>query len=245
MRKLIGAAGLAAVVVTGACGGAINKTGASSSKVVSSSDSVTSAPAPAKAATVELVGDGFTQLPADSIGISHLSYGAVFTNTSTDQIAENVSVNLTFTDAAGTVVKSASETIDYILPGDQAAVGDSAETSGATKLEVKALVGRSEKLTQTAGGFSASGVATTANSELGELKTTGTLTSSFAKDLKNIHATAIYYNAAGVITGGTSKFVDFVPAGGKIGLEVTSFNKVPAASTKVFAGLSNLTALSN
>ena len=54
---------------------------------------------------VTITGNGFTQLPPDSIGNSYVSYGVVVQNPS-DDIAERVSLNVAFYNDAGVVVKA-------------------------------------------------------------------------------------------------------------------------------------------
>jgi hypothetical protein len=68
--------------------------------------------------------------------------------------------------------------------------------------------------------------------------------STFAKDLKEVVAVAIYHDANGTIGGGDRSFVDFVPAGGQTAVEIDAFDDLPApASTEVYAELSNLSLL--
>jgi hypothetical protein len=188
---------------------------------------------------VTIAGNGFTELPPDSIGNSYLSYGVVVSNPSHD-IATRVSLNVAFYDANGTVVKADNPSIDVIIPGQTAAYGDTIQAAGATRMEVQALVGDWQTPTTTPGGFTASGVSTTPR-DYGGLQTNATLTSTFAKDLKEIVASAIYRDGNGAIVGGDHTYVDFVPAGGSAAVEIQSFSDTPApAATEVYAQLSTL-----
>jgi hypothetical protein len=221
-------------------------TGSSGSNVVqdqSPSSPTSSASASTNHGDIQVVAKGFTQLPPDSIGNSYISYGAVIQNSNADRwIAESVSVNLTFSDAAGTVVKSTNETVAAILPGQTVAVGDSASAAGATRLEVQALVGKWEEVNTTSGSFVVSGVNTTAS--VFGMKTNGTVSSTFAKDLKNTEAVAVYYNSGGQIIGGAFTFVDFIPAGGKVGMEVHSSESLSRlAKTEVYLEMTSLSLL--
>ena len=91
--------------------------------------------------------------------------------------------------------------------------------------------------------FTAAGVTTEAQSYDG-LQTNATLSSTFAKDLKDVVAAAIYYDGNGAIIGGARTFVDFVPAGGQAAVEITSSNDLPTpARTDVYGELSNLSLL--
>lgn len=222
-------------------------TDSSGSKVVQDQSSLS----PTQAASpggnhgdIQIVAKGFTQQPPDSIGNSYISYGAVLQNPNPSRwIAESVSVNLTFSDAAGIVVKSKSEEVAAILPGQTAAVGDSDSVTGATRLEVQALVGKWEEVNMTSGGFIVTGINTT-GSTFG-MKTNATVSSTFAKDLKDTEAVAVYYNSGGQIIGGSFSFVDFVPASGKIGIEVHSSESLsPVAKTEVYLQITSLSLLS-
>jgi hypothetical protein len=191
---------------------------------------------------VQITGNGFTQLPPDSIGNSYLSYGVVVQNPS-DEIATRVSLNVAFYNDAGVVVKAANPSIDVILPGQTAAYGEMLEATGATRMEVQALVGSWQTPTGTVGAFTASGVTTTPQDYLG-LQTNATLSSTFAKDLKEVVAVAIYRDGNGTIVGGDRTFVDFVPAGGQAAVEITALSQLPPpAATEVYAELSNLSLL--
>jgi len=188
---------------------------------------------------VTLAGNGFTQLPPDSIGNAYVSYGVIVKNPS-DDIATRVSLNVAFYNDAGVVVKADNPTIDVILPGQTAAYGETLEVAGATRMEVQALVGNWQTATTTTGAFTASGVSTTTR-DYGGLQTNATLSSTFGKDLKEVVAVAIYRDANGAIVGGDRTFVDFVPAGGSAAVEISNFSDVPApAGTEVYAELSNL-----
>jgi hypothetical protein len=213
-----------------------------SSVVRDDSSTVTTPTTEPVAHKVTITGNGFTQLPPDSIGASYVSYGVVVQNPS-DDIATRVSLNVAFYNDAGVVVKAESPTIDVILPGQTAAYGESIQAAGATRMEVQALVGSWEPTTAATGAFTASGVSTTPRDYLG-LQTNATLASTFAKDLKEVVAVAIYRDGNGAIVGGDRTFVDFVPAGGSAAVEITNFSDLPApAATEVYAELSNLSLL--
>jgi hypothetical protein len=61
---------------------------------------------------------GFTQLPPDDIGDSSASVAAVVKWNSTNEIAPDVEVTLTLSNAGGTVVSSDNETIEAIFRGN-------------------------------------------------------------------------------------------------------------------------------
>lgn len=191
---------------------------------------------------VTITGNGFTQIAPDSIGASYVSYGVIVQNPSND-IATRVSLNVAFYNDAGVVVKADNPTIDVILPGQTAAYGETIQAAGATRMEVQALVGDWQTATTTTGAFTASGVSTTPRDYLG-LQTNATLSSTFAKDLKQVVAVAIYRDAGGAIVGGDRTYVDFVPAGGSAAVEITGLSHLDApAGTEVYAELSTLSLL--
>jgi hypothetical protein len=141
------------------------------------------------------------------------------------------------------VVKADNPSIDVILPGQTAAYGDDVQAAGASRMAVQILVGTWAPATSAFGGFTAQGVTTEPQSYSG-LKTNATLASTFAKDLKEVVAAAIYYDGNGAIIGGARTYVDFVPAGGQAAVEITTFQSLPTpARTDVFAELSNLSLL--
>ena len=191
---------------------------------------------------VEVVKSGFSQLAPNSIGTSYVSYAAIVRNPNPDTwIAAGVNINFTFTNSAGTVVKSESESFTAILPGETVAIGDSTQAESAMKVDVKALVNRWENVAPgNLGGFTAEGV-TTSTQRFGGMKTNATVRSAFVRDIKNPKAVAVYYDSSGSIIGGAFTFVDFVPGGGTVGVEITSLTSIPnVANTEVYVHLTNL-----
>ena len=228
-----------------ACGESVDKTSKAAesdtkSEVVKESDSPTSTSSKAAHKALEIVSKGFAYVSGEA---DKFGYGVVIRNPNDDEAATSVSVNVTFFDAAGGVVSSESEELSVILPGATNAVGDGvSETPGATRMEVQVLPGDWETLSDT-GSFSVEGVRTVPQQYLG-VKTTALVKSTFAKDLESMKATAIYYAADGAITAGTFTYVDFVPANGSVGIELSTFSR-PAAfdRTDVFIEITSLTML--
>lgn len=193
----------------------------------------------AEEGNVEIVATGFTQGSPDSIGNSYLTYAAVIKNTG-PTVAEYVTVNLTFKDSEGTVVKAANENISVMLPGQTNAVGDSTSAEGATQIEVQALVSRWLEPETEFGSFAISGI-TTRSDEYG-METNASVASTFDKDLRDTKATAVYYDEAGSVIGGAYTFVDFVPAGGNIGIEIRAQESLKnVATTDIFLEITSLT----
>ncbi len=161
-----------------------------------------------------------------------------------DDIAERVSLNVAFYNDAGVVVKADNPTIDVILPGQSAAYGDEHPGRRARPAwRCRCWSARGNRPRRRPVRSPPSGV-TTEPQSYGGLQTNATLSSTFAKDLKDVVAVAIYYDGNGAIIGGDRTFVDFVPAGGQAAVEITSFNDLPTpARTDVYGELSNLSLL--
>ena len=238
----LAAGGLAAVVLA-ACGGgagSISSTGSTGSVAQgnSSAPSTTTTTDPSSGLTV--VGQGFTQLPPDSIGNSYANEAAVLKWNGTDTAADQVEVTLTLTDASGTVVNSAQENVAAIFPGQTVAVSNYAQASGAANMKVQALVTKTQSYSSNPPTLLTSGVNTTSDGF--DQQTTGTVTSTASVQLQNVQAVAVYYNGGGQILGGGDTFVNFVPAGGNTSFQISGIGSIPEiASTQVFVSVSNLT----
>ncbi len=249
MTRSVWVAASAVVLLAAGCGSSANKVGQAGepqSSVVNDGTpttlkSVSSTSTTVKAApTLNVVKKGFRYTVKDP---KIFGYGVILLNQASDQIATGVTVNITFFSGAN-VAASENDTIAAIYPGQQVAVGDFvSDTPGVDRMEVQVLPGKWQAATGTLGGFTVDGVQTVTQSYLG-LKTTGLIHSTFAKDLKNVDTTVLYFDAAGEITGGDSTYVDFVPAGGAIGFQATTlWTPASFASTQVFPAISSLTLL--
>jgi hypothetical protein len=239
---------LVALVAVSACGddvkdAANDKSG--SSNVIKGDSTTSTTVEKAKKPKLEIADYGFSQLPPDSIGESYLTYAVIVKNNSTDQIVDSADVNIAFYNAAGTVVKSESDTLTFIMPGSTVASTPlgGVNVAGVTRMEVQLLPGDE---TETVNArpiptLTAEGVNTTADDYF--MRTNATLRSTFSKDLKSLSVAAVYRDAARKIIGGASTFADFVPAGGTAAVEISASNVLPVASTDVYVSISNLTAL--
>lgn len=206
-------------------------------------DPTTSTSTTAPRTPLQVSGQGFSQLRPDSIGNSYVSYGVVVRNPNATVYAENVRVSITFLDAGSKVVASKSETISVILPAQEAAIGDTTSAADVTKIDVQVLGDDWSDPLEPVGAFRTEGVSTR-QQQYGGLKTTGTIVSTFAKNIENPKAVVIYKDASGAVLGGAYTYVDFVPAGGRIGFEVTGSVAVPGVtSTSVYVSLTSLSLL--
>lgn len=203
---------------------------------------VTEPPAPAREDLV--IGDtGFSVVPSEyDEATSYLTFAALVTNPNPDtHVATFVDVNVSFTDAAGTVVKTASEHIAALLPGQTVAVGDTLIDAPAevTGMDVQVRADDWEEVDEPLGAFEVRDVTYTVG-EFGAT-TTGTIASTFAEDIESPLVVAVYRDDAGAIVGGDFTFADFVPAGSDIGVEVSTLTAVPdVASAELYAQISGL-----
>jgi hypothetical protein len=228
--------------------------GTSSSDATSSTEASTTTAAPTTTVAsapdhtdIEIVSKGFTQLPREKYSdTDYVSYAVVLKNPNgTRWVPNSVSVNITLLDSSGTVVKSDSPSPGMMLPGAEVAVGDSVQAAGVASMEVQVLASRwTDAGDSQLGSFTAQGV-TYNKQQYGGDKVTGKLTSTFAKDLKQIKAVAVAYDSAGHVLAGADSYVDFVPAKGSVGFEISSLNSFPSTVAKVdvLAAPSNLTVL--
>lgn len=186
---------------------------------------------------------GFSVVPSEyDEATRYLSYAALVTNPNPDtHVATYVDVNVSFTDAAGTVVKTASETIAVLLPGQTVAVGDTlidapAEVAG---MDVQVRPDGWEEVDEPLGAFEVRDVTHTVG-EFGAT-TTGTIASTFADDIESPRVVAVYRDASGAIVGGDFTYADFVPAGSDIGVEVSAYTELPnVASAELYPQISGL-----
>src|SRR5690606_17127370 len=83
------------------------------------------------------------------------------------------------------------------------------------------------------GVLEAEGVTTTTGDY--DVTTTFTVRSTFDQQISNPYGYAIYRDASGNIIGGSTGYLNFVPAGGSTAAEITSWDVIPnIASTEVY-----------
>jgi len=197
---------------------------------------VTATPSPA-AQEIAVVGSGFS---IDEEG--YYSYGVILANLSTGKAAERVDINIGFYDEGGGVVATESDTVAVIFPGQRAAVAGFSSTEGARPVQMKVQVRPTDwsSWDKAKPDFATTNVGVTPR-EYSGLVVTGEVANPFTKDLEDVKLVAIFYDAAGNITGGASTYQDFIPAGTSSPFEITSFSEAPAARAEVFAQMSFLT----
>ena len=239
-----------AILVLTACGGtnATQRAGPSPSSGVASNQSqpCPTCTGPASVGphkNVEVLKSGFTQ------GKQGTAYAALISNPN-DKLFPTVSVIITFLDEGGGVLGSDNNTIN-ILPKQTTALAGTKDVKGVVKVQVQALAVNWQVLQSPPGAFTTDKVNTkvTPNGydEGSYIITTGTVHSTFAKDLQSVRVTSIYYGASDSVVGGNSTFIPFVPAGGDVSFETNlpdSGSAMKISRTEVYAEVTNLSLIS-
>jgi len=181
---------------------------------------------------IEIVETGFANLPPSSeYDDPTATAAAIVKNPTTGWVANSVSVQITFYDAAGAVLKSSEQTISTVLPG--ATVGISAAEDGLTgvaNVEVQARPSDWERAEGELGALSVSGV-NIRPQEYGGVDVNGVVTSTVGSDLEQVEVQVIFRDEAGKAVGGTFTYLDFVPANGTSPFTVSTYNDVPPGWT--------------
>jgi hypothetical protein len=187
---------------------------------------------------VSISGFGFTQ------DDQSVSYGVLIKNDSATDAAESISLNISFFDSAGAILKVETATLSIILPSQLGAVGDSAYLeSGQTvaRMDVQARPDKWETWgTGTVPEFKTSNVTVVPQSYTGP-HVTGIASNPLTKDLKNLRLDAIFFDASNNVIGGAFTFLDFVAAQGQAPFEIHSLANVQPANTTVYCQMSSLT----
>lgn len=243
MRARIVAGTMAGVAALAGCGANGLSSGSPRSNVVVSQPSSPTTPSSSPPPSgLEILGRGFTQIRPVAVGGSYVSFAAVLKWNDKTQIATQVSVNISLTDAAGSVVSAKTETVGVILPGQTTAVADEAQVSGVTGMEVDAVVGSQQPYAKKPPTLTVANPTTSNNGS--SMKTTGSVTSTAKTELKDLAAVAVYYNADGQIVGGDTALVNLLPPGSPLGFEIDGTHVIPGvAGTQVYFQVTSLTAL--
>jgi hypothetical protein len=183
-----------------------------------------------------VVAQGFTA----SVELDSASYAVVIGNPNPTTVPRFVDVSVTFLDAEGTVLTTATQNVNGMLPESETAVaGDASQAGSATEMEVEvsllnALPGRIRSSLSDTGHYEYVRVET-AGADLGGIRTTGAVVSSFESEQINVPIHVVYYDAAGEVVGGASTLVDQLPPGGEVTFEANTSVTVPdIAEARVF-----------
>jgi hypothetical protein len=198
----------------------------------------TEEPTPEPEARVDptVVAQGFTA----NAELDSATYAVVIENPNSTSVPRFVSVTITFLDAEGSVLTTETQNVNGMLPRSETAVaGDASGAGGATEMEVRVsllngLPSRVRSSLSEAGDYEYERVET-AGEGLGGITTTGMILSGFESEQINVPIHVVYYDAAGVVVGGTATVVDRVPPGEEVRFEASSSVPVPDISeTRVF-----------
>lgn len=230
------AAALSVGMLVAGCGstGEAAGTDGGNSSAVSGEASGESSGESASAAQVAVAEQGFSQVPAGESSPPSVSYAVVLENTGTT--TANARVQLIFRGADGGTVSVQDESLRAVPPGSRVAVANTLyDVDGVVDLDAQVLPPGSGGAWEDAVALTAEQV-TTVRQEQGGLTTTGTIRSSFARELQDVHVAAVYRGADGQVIGGDYTVVPLVAANGTAQVEVTSFGDGPTpASTELYA----------
>ena len=183
---------------------------------------------PTEDPTIEIVEQGFANLPASSeFDDPDGTAAAIVRNPSTDKIAESVEIQLTLLDAAGTVLKNQDSTISALLPGASAAVSVTEPgLTGVAEVQVQARASRWEDAEGELGSMTVSGL-NIRPQEYGGADINGVVSSTVGQDLEDVEVQVVFRDASGAPVAGTWTYVDFIPAAGESAFTISTFNDIP------------------
>jgi hypothetical protein len=166
------------------------------------------------------------------------SYGFIVENTG-DETVTDIQVSVSAFDADGTALATDSHTIYMLRPGQKMGIGDEfwGENLPAEVADVQVAVSEPQNWSLSdipeEGVLEAEGVTTTTGNY--DVKTTFTIHSTFDRQISSPYGYAIYRDANGDIIGGSTGYLNFVPANGSTAGEITSWEVIPnIASTEVY-----------
>jgi hypothetical protein len=194
-------------------------------------------PVPAGAARPELIKSGFGQ-DDDEVG-----YGLLVKNPNEGYAIENTSFHITIYNSDGNVMFVHSSFISVLLPGETQGAGGVLylqEVGRADRMDAQLLPGTYTPSEATP-SLSAENISYQADEY--SAKATGLIVNPYDKEVSHIGVCAIAYDGAGQIVGGGVTRMDFVPAGGKAAVEVTTVSAGEPASVELYASATALSAL--
>jgi hypothetical protein len=166
------------------------------------------------------------------------TWAVIVDNPDTERAATFVQVVATFRDADGQVVDVDSGSIAGIGPSGRGAYASEwmyGMPDTARTVEVVALA--STWVDDPAvGEVTASGVRVRPQ-EFGGVDVTGELVSTFERKVESLNVVVVFRSADGALLGGSSSYVEFVPAGGSVGFSISSsFGYPRSAAAEVWPG---------
>jgi hypothetical protein len=179
---------------------------------------------------VDVVESGFTVTGRGEA--TQGTWAVVIDNPDTDRAATYVQIVATFRDADGEVVDVDSGSISGIGPSGRGAFASewmSGIPDTARTLEVVALA-TGWSADPAAGDVTVSGVKVRPQ-EYGGVDVTGELVSTFERNVESLNVVVVFRSVDGTLIGGSSSYVDFVPAAGSVGFSISSSFEHPRTAT--------------
>jgi hypothetical protein len=167
---------------------------------------------------------GFSSLPNSTTS----TYAVIIKNPDSSQMATGVSVNVTFVDANGGVVKSEDASIGAILPGSEGAAANGVDAPGAVKATATVSVDN-WKMPPTPTGSVTISNTTRHDQSYSGTSMSGMASSSWSSD-QSVPIVALLRDGAGQLMGGTFDYVS-LPANGSKSFTISTMNTVPATWT--------------
>lgn len=199
-------------------------------------------------ADLEVSEYGFSTWQGEFDDGARLSWAVIVDNPNpaNSWIATRLDIRVSFFDGGGGVVTTTSDTVALLVPGQKAAVvGSDSPFSNPDlglieRMEVRLGEPSWEQADGPLGAFEVSGVQVR-RGEYGDSTVTGQVSSTFADEIEDAYATAVYRNADGAIVGGDFTFIEFIPSGEATPFEISGFGSPPsAASADVYVTFSFL-----
>jgi len=220
-------AGAAVVTTTGGSG-----TGAGTTPAAPQGN----APAANASGNVQVVRQGFAQVPVQPGDEPKTAYAVILHNPRTSLIAADVHAIISFTTSNGALVPPEDKDLNALLPGETSAVTGDIDGAGVTGMSVRVVVNRWVPGQGLASGLSTGGIRTGRALDGEGVTTVASVHSNLARNLNDVEVVAVYYNSAGRIIGGDHDKIDFLPAGGTAPATIDASHVGPGvARTEVYA----------
>jgi hypothetical protein len=185
---------------------------------------------------VQVVRQGFTQVPVQPGDDPKVAYAVILHNPRSSLIAADVHAIISFTTSNGTLVAPEDKDLNALLPGETGAVTGDVDGAGVTRMRVRVVVNRWVPGQGLASGLTTGGIRTGRALDGEGVTTVATVHSNLSRNLNDVKVVAVYYNSAGRIIGGDDDKVDFLPAGGTAPVTIDASHVGPGvARTEVYA----------
>ncbi|HLI51000.1 MAG TPA: hypothetical protein VKU87_04340 [Thermomicrobiaceae bacterium] len=210
---------------------------ASATLVPTATPSPTPAPSPSPVTqNLQVIASGFGQNDNGQIG-----YAFIVKNPNSALGISNSQYQVAAYDSSGTVLKTDSNYINIIRPGETFGVGGQLfldKGQKAAKIEVQVSTGTTGAMTDTTD--LTTDKATYSADGYGDEQVSGVVNNPWKVDVKEVRVSAVTYDASGKINGGGFTFVDFVPAGGHAAATVQVTTSGKPAKVELYAVLTSL-----